>query len=1131
MPTPDFTLGDFNVTEDAIDRMPPRLDDDAAITALRDVRHGWNIQDAWREANPTERAFTFRAQTHNEHIKARLDRIYVAERIKQNTFGWEITESAIPSDHSMVLIRYAPKDAPFIGKGRWTLPLHLLNNESLMTKIETQGREFLSNATRIRLEQIDRRVENIQTLWETYNENIKELTKETAKETHHKIISRIKALEKDIKATNRNPDIIRDNDLRAHEAFLNSQLKQLKKKRSKNRTDIMKANLSNHGEKLGGIWSALGKERRPRNPIHRLKIPGSNPPQYERHSKRMAELARNHHDTLQNEDVTPGIDPNVFEEKLNDLLQHIPANQRLEEPERTKMNWKVTEDQVRKALHLSKDGSATGLNGIPYELWKTLQKRHDKSKHENNQNFDVTKALTYVFRDIQEHGVDERTEFTTGWMCPLFKKKDPTDIRNYRPITLMNADYKLLTKVMAIQLMDHAHQLIYPDQAGFIPNRSIFDHIRLAKAILNYMEVTEENGSILALDQEKAYNKIRHDYLWRTLEAFNLPAPFIGTIKALYQNARTRVAINGVLSEPFQVRQGVRQGDPLSCPLFDIAIEPLACRIRADQSIKGITIPGIESPIKIKLFADDMNLLLNKDDRLDHIQRVLNEWCEVSGARFNIEKTEIILMGNIRHREDVVESRKINQEDDTQLPNDIRIAQDGDTVRILGAWIGNKADDVAPWEPILNIIKTKLQIWEKAHPTLNGKRLIIQAIIGGHTQFLAKAQGMPPTIVKALNKLIKGFIWGQGTKPRILMATLQRPISEGGLNLLDIESRNDAIEIIWLKVYLNFTTSRQQWATVTDHILFAAAPKYPVEDMRDNLFLQAWSIPLQGPRGSKLNDDVRRMIKTANKYHVNMDAIRITPHLLNQLPAWYHLHEEEHRPMNSAQARCMRHKHNVAKVSDLMKLSARIRHPLQFPTHRTNRDCECHECMMDRGKGCRDPQRCAEEALTRINLIPPKYNPMRQDVPDGLSLTKSGTQRNRTARENDDEVTFDASITCKVDLAECFRIFMDPTKTTNLLARRYRHQGPIPRCRQITVYTDGACMNNGKQNAKSGSGIWFARDSPRNLALRIPGDTQSNQVGELAAVIAAAASTAPYQPLKIVTDSKYVIEGLTTNLQ
>jgi hypothetical protein len=70
-----------------------------------------------------ENAFTYRAQTHAECIQARLDRIYIAARIKQQTFGWEIKESAILTDHSMVTVRYAPKEAPFIGKGRWTLPL------------------------------------------------------------------------------------------------------------------------------------------------------------------------------------------------------------------------------------------------------------------------------------------------------------------------------------------------------------------------------------------------------------------------------------------------------------------------------------------------------------------------------------------------------------------------------------------------------------------------------------------------------------------------------------------------------------------------------------------------------------------------------------------------------------------------------------------------------------------------------------------------------------------------------------------------------------------------------------------------------------------------------------------------
>ena len=175
--------------------------------------------------------------------------------------------------------------------------------------------------------------------------------------------------------------------------------------------------------------------------------------------------------------------------------------------------------------------------------------------------------------------------------------------------------------------MDHIPTLIHKDQAGFIPKRSIYDHIRLAKAIITYADITEKDGAIIALDQEKAYNKIRHDYLWKTLKAFSLLKLFIQTIKALYQNANTQVAINGTLSKPFKITRGIRQGDPLSCPIFDLGIELLACMICSDSNLKGIEIPGLEEPIKTNLFANDTNLYLSREDRFDHVQTILDEWC------------------------------------------------------------------------------------------------------------------------------------------------------------------------------------------------------------------------------------------------------------------------------------------------------------------------------------------------------------------------------------------------------------------------------------------------------------------------------------------------------------------------
>ena len=228
--------------------MPPKLDDESTIAALREVRHEWDIRDTWRWANPTEKAFTYRAQTRNKRIQARLDRIYISKRIEPFTFDWEIKESAILTDHAMVSMRFAPKDAPQIGRGRWTLPLPMLNNKKLLEKIAEQGTIYQTNVTRDQIKRTDRQIANPQMHWESFKNSVQKLTKEAAKECYHRIASRIKAIEKDLKETNNNPEISTNRNSQMHGAYLASQLKHLKKKEAKNYKNLLSAKLANHSE-------------------------------------------------------------------------------------------------------------------------------------------------------------------------------------------------------------------------------------------------------------------------------------------------------------------------------------------------------------------------------------------------------------------------------------------------------------------------------------------------------------------------------------------------------------------------------------------------------------------------------------------------------------------------------------------------------------------------------------------------------------------------------------------------------------------------------------------------------------------------------------------------------------------
>jgi ribonuclease HI len=721
-------------------------------------------------------------------------------------------------------------------------------------------------------------------------------------------------------------------------------------------------------------------------------------------------------------------------------------------------------------------------------------------------------------------------------MCPIYKKKERTEIANYRPITLLNTDYKLLTKALAIQLAKAAPKLIHPDQSGFIPNRSIFDPIRLAKMMIEYADISEEDGALIALDQEKAYDRISHDYLIETLQTFNLPTMFINAVKALYSNAHTRVAINGMLSEPFKVTRGVRQGDPLSCLLFNLAIEPLACTLRNSNLIKGYDIPGITHRVKINLYADDTTIYLNKNDKYSDLENILNGWCLASGAKFNMDKTEIIPIGSKTHRERVITTRKLNP-DDTPLENSIRIAPDGHPIRSLGAWIGNETNDATPWEPILDNISKTLNRWNKGHPSLDGKRLIAQMVIGGMTQFLAKAQGMPKNIETALTRMMRNFIWNNKKTSPINLEQLQKPRTEGGINLIDLKARNEAIEITWLRSYLDLSKKRPAWAFLADIIINNLKPTGISNTTDLNTFLQSWSPPTKGTRANNTPKEIINMLKIAKKYNVSFAPIKLSKQLKKQLPAWYHLGAPP-KTYHKQKDNCLQNNHKAQKIKHLIKISKRISLTNNETTdnnkkHYPRKNCACKYCKKDRNKGCENPHKCAITAKEILNKIAPKFNTKSKPKKDNLSLTHSRKEKNQQAHERrQGEIIFDPTITIRTTLGDCFRIFTDPSKQSERPAHRL--QAPMRGLNiieeSITIYTDGSCLNNGKYNARSGSGIWVSAENERNKKIRIPGHQQSNQIAEITAILVALQQTEPYIPITFITDSKYAIDGLTKHI-
>jgi hypothetical protein len=176
---------------------------------------------------------------------------------------------------------------------------------------------------------------------------------------------------------------------------------------------------------------------------------------------------------------------------------------------------------------------------------------------------------------------------------------------------------------------------------------------------------------------------------------------------------------------------------------------------------------------------------------------------------------------------------------------------------------------------MLNKINNALKIWNKGHPNLDGTKLIIQMVVRWMTQFLTKAQGMPTHIESVLIETTRNFIWNDARSPPINLEQLYQPKETRGIDLLDIKSRNEAIEITWVKSYLNISLSWPTWDYVID--LFINNIKTNNKNNRkhiSNTFLQNWDPPTKGPNTKSLPTEAIKLIQTAKKQNITFAPIK-----------------------------------------------------------------------------------------------------------------------------------------------------------------------------------------------------------------------------------------------------------------
>uniref|UniRef100_A0A8C6TZW7 Reverse transcriptase domain-containing protein n=1 Tax=Neogobius melanostomus TaxID=47308 RepID=A0A8C6TZW7_9GOBI len=304
---------------------------------------------------------------------------------------------------------------------------------------------------------------------------------------------------------------------------------------------------------------------------------------------------------------------------IQSFLNMVPTYSHLDF---TPLTEKITKDEVIQAIKELNSGKCPGLDGLPSEFYQSFVN-------------ELSELLTEVFNEEMVRG-SMSDPFYQGVMNLLYKKGDKCDINNYRHLTIMNTDYKILMNRMSNVL----EEIIEKEQTCAIKGCVMWDNICTLRELL-HKEKDDQNVYVVGLDQKKAFDFVSRQYLWTVLEKYGFPQNFIDMIKCLYFKSVMYINVNGILSESINVNRGVKQGCPLSAALYILAINPLISAINNNVNITGFPIVGSSESL-ISLYADDVLVTLTDPEIA---LPLLLKHVDSFGRIINWSKSELMFLG------------------------------------------------------------------------------------------------------------------------------------------------------------------------------------------------------------------------------------------------------------------------------------------------------------------------------------------------------------------------------------------------------------------------------------------------------------------------------------------------------
>ena len=743
--------GDFNAVmcneKDIISgrKHPPSL-----VEAFNNLAIECELSDIWRIFNDSKREYSWSRKTNDTFIARRLDYILLNDNALNAAMHTQLL--SFPStDHRAVIISLNITEAKR-GPGYYKFNNSLLDDNSYVTEMKQLIREFLDN---------NLNDDPIYTL-ELLKVKIREKSIMYSKIKSFEKRNRLASLYSDFNACEEklatNPNCQR---LLASRERTKTQIEIIEHERLKSYQLRSKIKYIADGDKNSKYFFNLEKS----NAKAKLF------PNIEHEDGR---LITNQHDIrntqrefyqklYSHERENPYLE-NDIDAFLRD--SNVPS---LTENETNSCEGEITIDEATKALKDMNSGSSPGPDGLSTEFYRFFwTELRDIVVNSFNKSFD-TGSLSYTQ--------------TSAILTLIHKGKDlpKNKLQNWRPISLTNTDYKILAKCLANRVSKVITSIISEDQVGYIKGRNVSTTLRTIDDLIEYWNLKDKPGILLALDFQKAFDSISKKYMITAFKKFGFGPNLQKWVEVLFANTRSSIIYNGWISEDFEVKCGIRQGCPFSPLAFIIGVELLAIRFRESKDIQGLEI-DVNKILKVLMYADDITVFLKDKRDVKLVIDTIDEFTVISGLKLNKHKSEAMGIGASKDLHDLNTIKCVNE------------------IKILGIYYTNfmnASKNEKNWIKRIENMRKLIITWEKRNVSIIGKICIAKSLLISQLVYAIQAICLPEKTLKEVNTLLYRFLWRKRDCNRRAFEKVKRvvvnsEIEKGGLKMIDLKVMQDS---------------------------------------------------------------------------------------------------------------------------------------------------------------------------------------------------------------------------------------------------------------------------------------------------------------------------------------------------